>query len=188
MLYSLVPQSQHDTTHIQQQQHLLCSTALTDEQFHFLSHVHEAGNVHTLIDRVWSSSVDFSEQILLLSAAYLPLSLLRKSSFSPTLHGPKGQVAASGAVSVNVRYFSANHVFVITGAVSRKRGENRSFFSQTCCSLHAAHLHCHCPTAEESEARVAVLWFGDSGCVGTRTLPGGSTVQLITQGDLCETK
>lgn len=42
-------------------------------------------------------------------------------------------------------------------------------------------FYCHCLTVEESEAHVAVLWFGDS--VGTNTLMGSFTVSF-SQGDL----
>lgn len=35
---------------------------------------------------------------------------------------------------------------------------------------------------------MAVLWFGDSGGVGTRMLLGGSTGQIFSQGALCDAK
>lgn len=38
----------------------------------------------------------------------------------------------------------------------------------------------YCLPVEELEAQAAILWFGDS--VGTKTLQGGSAVQIFSHG------
>ncbi len=100
---------------------LIFSHTLSRKSTHTHTYTHTHNHTHTLIDRVWSSSLDFSEHLptSTVSAVYLPPSLLGKSCFSPTLLWPKGQAAASGAVSESL--FSKS-CCVITGAVTRKRG------------------------------------------------------------------
>lgn len=38
----------------------------------------------------------------------------------------------------------------------------------------------YCLQVEELQAQVVILWFGDS--VGTKTLQGGSKIQVFSQG------
>lgn len=62
--------------------------------------------------------------------------------------------------------------------MTRKGGkEKQSIFSQMCLSLQTV---LYCLQVEELQAQVVILWFGDS--VGTKTLQGGSEVQVFSQG------
>lgn len=120
--------TQH-SAHTQPHQHLLCSPAPTDRNAvsFSLTRTLKAGKVHTLINRVWSSSLSENYQLQLFPcclSSSVPFG--GKSCSSPTLLWPKGQAAAAAASgTVSTESIFSKSCCVITGALTRKRGKKK---------------------------------------------------------------